>query len=69
METLEPPFVGGALDKCYRLCRKFSEFRFLPTASEGLGKVMFSVCSHPRGGGYLPRSGEYLPWLGEGCLP
>ena len=44
-------------------------YRLLPTASEGWGKVMFSVCSHPgRGGGtYL---GQAEPTLTRGgCLP
>ena len=28
---------------------------YLPPASEGWGKVMFSVCSHPGGGGYTSK--------------
>ena len=30
----------------------------LPTASEGWGKVMFSVCSHRGGGGGVPQQGQ-----------
>ena len=41
----------------------------LPTASEGWGKVMFSVCSHLMGGGYPPRGEEVPPPPSQGRYP
>ena len=54
---------------------------FLPPASEGWGKVMFSVCSHlweysilakvgtPRQSRHTPGQGRYTPWPRQVPLP
>ena len=67
MSSLDYPFIPNQIfqyiQKFYSRLRT-SNAGLLPPASEGMGKVVFSVCSHP-GGGTPARSGWGVPQPGQ----